>query len=131
METYSVFTPGIGESASNPTKQRPDASEWAELADYSSCSEAQRQSTANRGKGRASLSRFRSCRRLNQATRRAIDSRGISQLPIMADSRVTEMLTREGIISILGAIQEFQTGPAIGRPLHPRGAVYCMVKKSA
>ena len=61
MGTYSVFTPGIGESASNPTGQRPDASDWTELADDSSCSEARRRSTVNRGKGRMSPPRFRSC----------------------------------------------------------------------
>ena len=54
-------------SASNPTKQVPDASDWAELADDSSCSEAQRRSTVSRGKGRISTPRFRS---LGKADRR-------------------------------------------------------------
>ena len=37
-----------------------------------------------------------------------MDSDGVNQLPVMADSRVTGMLTREGIISFLGAVQAMQ-----------------------
>ena len=66
MATCSVFTSGIGEPASNLTKQCPDASDWGGLADHSSCQEAQRRSTANRGKGRMSPSSFRSCSKERQ-----------------------------------------------------------------
>src|SRR5512147_681503 len=62
MATCSRFTRGIGESTSNPMEKHPGVSGWGELAGDSSCSEAQRQSTANRGKGRMSPSRFLFCR---------------------------------------------------------------------
>jgi Zn-dependent protease len=38
---------------------------------------------------------------------KAMDSNGVNQLPVMSDGRVVGMLTREGIVSFLGTLQEF------------------------
>jgi Zn-dependent protease len=43
------------------------------------------------------------------AALKEMDSDGVNQLPVVADNRVTGMLTREGILSFLSAVQEFQT----------------------
>jgi Zn-dependent protease len=38
-----------------------------------------------------------------------MDTNGVNQLPVMADNRMVGMLTREGIISLLAAIREFES----------------------
>jgi CBS domain-containing protein len=38
-----------------------------------------------------------------------MDSDGVNQLPVMTDGRIVGMLTREGIISLLGALHEFES----------------------
>ena len=38
-----------------------------------------------------------------------MDTDGVNQLPVMSDGHVLGMLTREGVISFLRTIQEFQT----------------------
>jgi Zn-dependent protease/CBS domain-containing protein len=39
---------------------------------------------------------------------KAMDRNGVNQLPVMTDGRMLGMLTREGIISYLGTLQEFE-----------------------